>query len=101
MKNVDEKVKVSDAKFSTLSTGCELSEQNLIEEVVDVVECTLLIGTVFSGRRTGSIRALGICKRDVSANDFRVGDLEAEYFYLIQIFDQAGQQIRRLPLLHA
>ena len=32
-----------------------LSEQNFIEELVDVVECTLLIGTVFSGRRAGSI----------------------------------------------
>ena len=86
LRTVNKNLYVSDAKFSTLSIGCILSEQNLIEEVVDVVECTLLVGTVFCGRRTGSIRALRICKKGVSTHDFWIDDLEVESVYLVQIF---------------
>ena len=56
----------SDARFSTFSTRCNLSEQYLVEETVHVIKCTLLLRTVLSAGRAGSMPALRLCKRGIS-----------------------------------
>ena len=76
---------LTDAEFSALSTGRNLSKQYCVEEAVYVVECALLVGTVFSGRRAGSI-APRPCKRNVSVQNFGMKELEDEPAHLLQGF---------------